>query len=221
MLTCAMFIDSLVSTGQVVLPHPVEAGGDVDLLALRDCLTSLDSRRRAEVAQPAPRLDVDWAVWAADSFFRACQLTVHRDVDSEHVDKLLPSREEVERGASAHWSVDLAFRYLPDLHRLASGVSPSDPLNVHLINWANDWPMSSVGVKATPDTRFEVDAVMADPCLRATYVDRIVDRADWARLTDPAVRRAVRDVFGGLEPWLPQVTAAIGKAEESHESASD
>ena len=69
---------------------------------------------------------------------------------------------------------------LPDLVRLARGVSAEDPLVTELIQLAGRWPLSAVGI--TGAAVGEVDAIATDPCSLRLYVDRIIARHDFQRL---------------------------------------
>ena len=48
--------------------------------------------------------------------------------------------------ASAHYAVDLVFRFLPDLLGFANSANREDPVCGAIRRWAIEWPLSSVGM---------------------------------------------------------------------------
>ena len=47
---------------------------------------------------------------------------------------------------STHYSVDLVFRFLPEVVIFARSAAAHDPLVEHLERFAREWPLSSVGM---------------------------------------------------------------------------
>lgn len=259
-MSIAQIIDALAESGELLLPAPTHrdpseaaaiAERERDAPALRDRLAALDAACRLEAPGIAPAFDAEAAQWAATMFCQACQFTVYRDADAETVAKALAPPPlgrhgdpgDRVRAASLHWSIDLVFRYLPDLYRLARGLSEADPLVAQLARWARAWPLSAVGIKtvangaseasasandqATDDAndqagvRDAIDEVLGHPCLAVIYVDRVIAQKDWARLIHPAVRKAVRQSFGGHEPWPHDVRVALEKVETAARAAAE
>ena len=112
---------------------------------------------------------------------------------------MLASREPDGRESSTHYSVDLALRYLPDLLRMTTDVSPNDPLNVHLRRWAEHWPLSSVGIEGVEVGAVEV--ILEHASLQRQYVDRVLERLDRSRMKDLRVREAARRALGPHQ-WI-------------------
>jgi hypothetical protein len=108
---------------------------------------------------------------------------------------------------SVHYSVDLTFRYLPDLYKLARSASQQDVLLTHLARWAVDWPLSSVGMAGVEPV--ELDDWVNDPCLLGLYVDRVIARNDVSRLGDRRVREAVEQALGLFPDLAPKIARAI------------
>ncbi|MBM4077860.1 MAG: hypothetical protein FJ267_19700 [Planctomycetes bacterium] len=92
------------------------------------------------------------------------------------------------------YSVDLVFRFLPDLVRIVKGMNSSDPLLERLKEWGRQWPLSSVSI---PDLLVtEIEPILADRCLSQLYADRIIESGSTDRLNDPRVREMIRGQFG-------------------------
>ena len=107
--------------------------------------------------------------------------------------------------ASLHYSVDLSFRFLPDLLRLARSEAEGDPLLRHIRQWAAAWPLSSVGI---PDLELgSIEPIVEHPCLLSIYCDRIIALRDRSRLGDSRVDGALAQAVGAMgeeidDPWL-------------------
>ena len=165
-------------------------------------------------------------------FERACRFLVYRDVDADAMEREFsaaipgvsgtpgvsssPGSASTPDGANpaVHYSVDLTFRFLPDLVKLARIASEQDPLVERLMAWARHWPLSSVGIGANVGP-VEIGPIVNHPCLLALYVDRVIARRDLTRLDDARVRDGVRQALGLYSELAPVVAAAV----ESYESS--
>lgn len=210
------FLSDLLLTGQVKIdshsaPTPDEKSQASEWLA--------DFERTWRLNQPGspPPFSVVAATWAAESFFRAAQLLMFRDLPAEEVNRSLtnvPAPDD--QLPENHYSVDLVFRFLPDLANFSQAIASDDPLTVQLRQWCCQWPLSSVGFKPWTDnvlelqasqnpqanvsqdtaTQLNVDAFIGNPCLRIMYVDRILQRQDRSRFDHPSVVDEIKRVVG-------------------------
>jgi hypothetical protein len=163
------------------------------------------------------------ARWAALSLYRGCQLSIFRELDEGAMDELLAAQCPTCEPASRHWSVDVVFRYLPDLVRHAAAARTDDPLIARLQGWCARWPLSSVGVKlaGAPLSESAVGEVAGHAGLLRLYSDRILAKKDWSRLAHPAVREAMAASLGAhAAMWTelpPELTPALppGEIDES------
>lgn len=169
-------------------------------------LIDYDSAVRHDFPGDAPALDIACAFWAARQFYLACKFAVYRDLPAEAMAQAFDEACPIASPAVRHYSVDLVFRFLPDLYRLARTASSEDPLCLQLLRWAGDWPLSSVGMSdANPS---DLGPILEHRGLRKLYADRIVAREDLRRLNFPEVRAAVRAALGAFEDLAPAVAAA-------------
>jgi hypothetical protein len=197
------FVDALLESGRVRVPSSRAAPADLEA-----AVAALDHEVRPGLAFEAPPLDVPVAAWALTILYRGCQSLVYRDIDADAVrDALSQPCPAAEQSPSVCYSADLAFRYLPDLLALARGVAADDPLVTGLTELARRWPLSSVGVKGLEG--LDVSSFVGDPALLQLYVDRIIERADQSRLTEPRVNEAVRTALGGYPELAPAIPAAF------------
>jgi hypothetical protein len=199
------FLNTLFDHGRVRVGHPDQPLPKDSLHQSGLLLVQYEDIRRLAFPGEPPPFSLPAAQWAATTFYRACQAATFRDLPAE----LLPEffREACPEGnlPSLHYSVDLVFQFLPDLSKLAGHVSPSDPLLEHLREWANQWPLSSVGMKdiSPPSLR----GIVEHPGLLQYYVDRVIARKDVTRMAHPDVRKATRralSLYQGLFPEFNQ-----------------
>jgi hypothetical protein len=239
--TLPAFLTSLFADGRVRVPLPGPLTG-TELAEAGETLAGFEAQYRQELPGTPPALCLPAARWAATMFYRACQFVAYRDVDAATIAEVLgeplptgaalPSKSEgdspifVERKlgqsperklgqslASVHYSVDLTFRYLPDLVTLARTAAEQDPLVDQLLAWGSHWPLSSVGIglPAAP----AIDGFAGDGCLLRLYVDRVLGRRDRARLADRRVREAVRQAVGAFAELAPEMAAAVEELEKA------
>lgn len=207
------FLRGLVDEGRVTVAPLVPLEEDA-LRAGDQVLAEFDARYRLDWPGEAPEFDGLIARRAAVAFYRACQFLVFRDLGAEAIAKELGTLPK-ENSPAAHYSVDLTWRLLPDLVRLAQTASSDDPLVQHLLAWGRRWPLSSVGVR-------QLDAVdpaplLAHDSLRQMYLDRIFALGDARRLADPAVRELARYAVGA-HPELAGALSATLTADDTAES---
>jgi hypothetical protein len=242
----ALFETGQVKVGPVAGPVVDSVGGETDGESSGgpnpiDVVCEWDAANRLEFPGDAPALVPATAQRAVDLFYRACQFTVYRDVDAQTVATLFaePVHESARGGpagevsprpahqarratAADHYTVDLIFRFLPELFRLAHRTSGADPLCDGLRLWAGQWPLSSVGMsssgmgEANPD---ELATVCDDGGLLRQYADRVIARRDVSRLADPRVRAAVQTALGYYDDLCLPVAKAI-KAYEATQLAA-
>lgn len=121
----------MLQTGNVMVPRTISPLAPDDQQAALVLLQELYDKDALNMPFSVPAFDGTAAVWAAGYVYFVCQLILLRDVDETELRRyLLPY--EGERSADAIYSADLILRFLPDLFRLASGLSPEDPLVVQL-----------------------------------------------------------------------------------------
>ena len=106
---------------------------------------------------------------------------------------------------SVHYSVDLTFRYLPGLLKLAR-VRRRAIRCSHLGRWAVEWPLSSVGMALIGPV--EIGPWARDRCLLGLYVDRVIACGDVGRLGDWRVREAVQEALGPFPELAPKMATA-------------
>ena len=201
------FVSSLLETGRVRVPPPGQSAA-TPLKGLEPAVAELERSIRPDLAFDPPALSPAAAGWALSTVYRGCQALVYREMEAAAVHEALSRPCPDNPSAAVCYSVDLSFRYLPDLLSLARGIAPADPLVAGLIALARAWPLSSVGVPGVAGP-YDLRPFIAHPSLRQLYVDRIIERADSSRLVDPTVVELVREALGGFADLAPKLHAAL------------
>jgi hypothetical protein len=204
------FLAVLFESGRVRVSPTREPLSKNELREVDDILATWERHLRDEFAGEAPMLLVPAARWAASALHRACQLTVYRDQavgPFVSLDDAVPEMAGQAYPVQVHYSVDLVFRFLPDLERLARGVARQDPLLEQIGLWAQAWPLSSVGMKSVVPQH--VDTLLEHAGMLRYYADRVIARRDVSRLSHPRVRDAVRHALGLYDDLAPELAAAL------------
>jgi len=210
-----LFLADLFDRGRVLVSH-VGSLSPEEMAAGDEILEAFETEYRKELPGNAPDLSMTSARWAAVNLYHACQFVVFRDADAATIDRTLQISYPESPSPSVHYSVDLTFRFLPDLLRLARTAAEQDPLLERLVDWGAQWPISSVGI---PDiSPVEIESFVDHPSMLGFYVDRIIARKDTSRLADSRVREAVLQALG-LFPELAPEMAHAAKGNDAEEIA--
>ncbi len=131
-----------------------------DIQAATKRLHEYYDRQVQELTGMVPSFHGNAAVWAAGFLYRAVQLVMLRDLGEEVVNDLLTPYEGHVIPETI-LSVDLSFRYIPNLMGLAKGLAPEDVLVKRLQDAARQWPFSSVGMKV--EGEMNIDVIINNP----------------------------------------------------------
>jgi hypothetical protein len=200
------FLETLFENGRVTAPDIAQLTSE-EIGAGDVALAAFEQQYRLDMPGRAPHFNPDAARWAGRKFFQACQFAVFRDIGEEVLNETLSEPFDFAMSPSSCYSVDLVFRYLPSLVKFASSAAQGDPLLEHLLHWARDWPLSSVGLPEVGET--EIDSFAENPSLMQLYVDRIIAVEDVSRLADPRVREGVRSALGEFGDTKNRIVNAI------------
>jgi hypothetical protein len=200
------FFDMLFSKGRVRLASD-EPPRPPDVEAAADDILRFERQYRFSLAGTPPAPSRGAVCWGAACLYRVAQFLVYRDLGPAQLARDLSQACPETPNPAVCYAVDLSFRFLPDLIRLARAASHSDPLTEQLLAWAGQWPLSSVGVSSV--TCGAIDGFMGDDSLRLLYVDRIIATRDTSRLGDDRVNDTVRAALGAFPELSPEIAAAV------------
>lgn len=203
------FLQGILEEGRVAVSPPAPVPQD-EIARADAVLVAFEQRYRLEMPGEPPPLHLPAARWAGFNFYHACRFVVHRDADAAALEAMLQSGSSAAATAAAHYSVDLVFRFLPDLMRMANQAAPDDPLVARLQHWAHSWPLSSVGMPGIEAT--EIDAIVDCPSLMILYVDRIFASGDRQRLQDERVMKAAQCAVGAYPELAGQLAPLLTAA---------
>ncbi|MDA7951153.1 MAG: hypothetical protein MPJ24_06660 [Pirellulaceae bacterium] len=212
-MTLSHFLHSLFSDGKLGVGK-VEPLDTIDFDLAEEILETFESQFRKEFPGEAPVFNTKVASWAGLLFYRACQFLLFREYNEEQIEAALPYPLEEKSTPSIHYSVDLVFRFIPELLRFAKDVSEKDPLVNHIKKWAKDWPLSSVGIEI--ESEINIDSIVEHPGLLRFYIDRIISREDKERVKDHRVQQEIISTAGPYPKLLEKISHLI-PAEETLE----
>jgi hypothetical protein len=203
------FITSLTAGVEIQVHSPDQPAPQFDAAAAAALREGREVAAN-ELAGEAPPLDLAAGGWAAVQFYCACQFLVCRDATAEKVTQILGAPCPVARSPATDFSVDLIFRFLPDLHERARRLAPDDPLVAALGLWARDWPLSSPGVVLEEPPVLETFRTW--PALWRLYVDRVMGRRAADRWRDQGVASQLRADLGAFPELIPAVAESLRRA---------
>lgn len=166
--------------------------GSDDQIQLHASIGRFDATARLHASGTPPPLCVPSACWAVQTMHFFARIFLDRIETNVAMPEHLVATEPTGRDACHHWSVDLAFRVLPDLERRCGNADALDPLRQTMRAVAGRWPLSSVGIdcEMAPASRA---VVLSNESLRACLLDRLMasnrdTMAAWPELSDDIAR---------------------------------
>ncbi|QIF04731.1 hypothetical protein G5S37_25425 [Roseimicrobium sp. ORNL1] len=142
-----------------------------------------------------PPFKPDVALDALRCLYRICHGLVDRALPAGDIEDIFSDMPPAPVDAGDMLSADVALRHLPTIHRWAKSLSADDPLVLGLSAIGLRFPLSSVGMGPLP-LPLDLAPLKRHPQIWRWYVDRVIERQDESRLTDPEVKAAVRDALG-------------------------
>jgi len=199
------FLQSLFSDGELNIPRPESAFDERQAL---DAVTQFERVWRCELPGDPPEFVAESAVKAAQILMAVCQAVIHREINIEQTEQTIDQAcLTTDDTPSLHYSVDLVFRYLPQVDERARRISESDALLDLLKTLGRRWPLSSVGTKGC--VLDQLPTALQHPSLWRMYVDRIISTKDVSRVNIPSVRDAVAAALGPFPHLAPEFSTAI------------
>ncbi|EEF58749.1 hypothetical protein [Pedosphaera parvula] len=201
------FLNALAESGSVIVTQDFREEVEPEA---EEVLKEMDRLYRSHLPGKAPDFVPEAALWGAKMLYRGCQFLVCRDIDGDIVSKAMQEACPLPHSPATDYSVDLTFRFLPDLIGMTRGVSSGDPLLQALLKIATEWPLSSVGVTGVEGVN--VSHFISDRCLRQLYIDRILERNDLTRLGSLEVNQAIKESLGAHVELCPTVAEKMQSA---------
>lgn len=205
------FFELLLSEGRPSLGTD-EAPSPADVAAATQFVLDHERTFRLTLTGRPPTPSKGAAAWGARMFYRGAQFFAYRQLAKQALTQELSAPCPELASPSVCYAVDLTFRFLPDLLRLARSAAQHDPLVERLQAWAAEWPLSSVSIAGV--TPRSLDGFIDDPSLRMLYIDRILASKDLSRLNDHRVRAAVRGALGAFPERAPEIAAGLTAANK-------
>ncbi len=119
-----------------------------------------------------PDFNSDVALWAAEFMYVSAQLIIYRENHSNELQDILPNEEFVVT-PSTLMSVDICFRFIPDLLKELKLIDGEDKLIPILESKLQKWYYSAVNSEVEIENK-DWDVVIQSPCLTQLYINRII-----------------------------------------------
>jgi MoxR-vWA-beta-propeller ternary system domain bpX4 len=187
------FLTNLIQEGKAHLEGEIQPFEPEDLKSAAAFLHSVYLDDALDMPDAPPQYFEPAALWAAQFLYHALQCTILRNLDDDTVNKLLEDFPEAAT-PEAIYSIDLCFRYMPNLFSLAKGLAPDDVLVKILKKNALFWNFSSVGMDLEQDVSHGI--ILEHPSLRIAYIDRIIQSKDIKRVNTEQVKELVQIALG-------------------------
>ncbi len=144
-----------------------------------------------------PAFDSAAALWAAETVYYASQFILFRENDETKMEDYFPSFQFDVTPATI-LSVDLCFRFLPDMLRQLSLIDAEDSLIVILEKYLKTWHFS--GINYTLDFKeIELEVIFSNPCLQQLYLNRITTHKNIPLAKLPKINQLLKANFGIFE----------------------
>lgn len=208
------FLESLFDNGRVKVPAPQEIQAD-DRNAAEKLLLQSEATWRLDQPIGLPEFNVSAGMWSAELVFRAAQFQVFRDVNPEDIQTAFKLAGPDGDSPSSHYSVDLCFKYLPDILRMSSLASSEDPLNDEMSQLLSHWPLSAIGVKSVePPVRGDA---FKHQGLWRMFVDRVIAKGDERLMAEPQIQQSIEVAVGAFPDLVPACQKQIKEREKLSE----
>lgn len=220
------FLQQLLETGRCKVPYgQLELCAATEISQANQLLTEFEAGYRNSLPfSPSGFIAADATV-AAVNLYYACQFILKREIEEAKMVQVFASEacQFSQTGVSEEsiYSTDLVFRFLPDLFRLARTKSSKDALLIHLRRWGQRWPLSSIGIGdklflEDHDQKLDLTVIEHSEFLTRLYLDRVLQRQDESRISEPWVRQRLQAELG----LYPNLAGKIGQVLNEQTAAA-
>ncbi len=187
-------IKTLREKEEVMLYENILSRSEEEKKMLLNFLTAEYQKEATHYPFIAPDFHADAALWAAETVYIAAQLMLYRQHSIGELEELFPTAE-FSVNASTMLSVDLCFRFVPDMLRQLKLIDQEDWLIVVLEKRLSQWHYSGIHYEL-PIENLDFDVVFADDCLQQLYLDRIVKYKNTRLSNQTRFNALIRSNFG-------------------------
>lgn len=205
----ARVITQLFEDGRLILESD-QPPSEKELLAAEDVVCDFERTFRETFAPEPPIADHAVIRWSLERFYWAAQRIAYQHLDQTWNEK---DSSPPAMTPESCYSVDIVFRFLPDLVRLSRSSETNSQLTETLQRWARDWPFSSVGIALSEEVN--IDGFLSHPSLRMMYIDRVIATGDASRLDNELVLESVKAAIGANPQLAPTLHELIQQKEQT------
>lgn len=200
-MTLGEFLRDLFEGKRTRVAAPYDLG-EIEISEAREFLANFESLYRLNIPGEPPRLDLEAALWAAVHYYKACQYAVFREHGPDFA--FTPAERAIAalESPDSHYSVDLVFRFLPDLMAFCRSAT-EDPLHQELLKWARQWPLSAVGIIEAHEV--DIAPLLGSASLMQVYADRAIESGDVRALQSARGAQAIEESLGLYQELAPEL----------------
>lgn len=142
-----------------------------------------------------PNFDGEAALWAAKLLYYSAHFIVHRQNSLKELPEVLSAFLK-EITPSCLTSADLFLKFLPQVCNELRRIDHEDVVLAFLEDKIlSEWIFSSVGY-LEQNQIIQLDLILKDPCLKALFLNRIIERKDNNWIRHPKVFELVTQMLG-------------------------
>ncbi|MFK7776023.1 MAG: hypothetical protein AB8F94_28120 [Saprospiraceae bacterium] len=145
----------------------------------------------------SPEFHPQAALWAAEISYYACQFILFRENDEAKMEDFFPAFQ-FEVSPSTILSVDLCFRFIPDMLRQLSLIDSEDSLIAILEKYLKTWHFSGINYSLNLKD-LDLNIIFTDPCLQQLYLNRITTYKNIHLAKSPKINQLLKANFGIFE----------------------
>lgn len=187
------FFTNLLNKGSATIENTLINFDADDIFKLKIVLENYYHEDKLEMPYKAPEFNIDACLWSAKYLYCATHLVILRELDNTKIEEFLQDFNG-KITADVIYSVDLCFRYLPQVFNFAKNLSPEDFLVKKLTKTAYDWGFSSFGIELEPP--FDSKEILKNKSLTYAYIDRILENKDKKRIDTNEISNLLKEATG-------------------------
>ncbi|MCE3296016.1 MAG: hypothetical protein K0R65_1730 [Crocinitomicaceae bacterium] len=146
-----------------------------------------------------PAFNPQAALWAARYLYTAAQVILFRKALAPETETFLKTPgPEINPGTIL--SVDLCFRFMPDIMEQLHVIDSEDPLLPVFEEQLRQWHYSGMRYELEND-KLEMQVYLDDPCLRQLYCERVVRNKNIRLAQKAEIQTLIRSYMGMYETF--------------------
>ncbi|MGY6648574.1 hypothetical protein [Wenyingzhuangia sp. IMCC45574] len=189
------FLDGLFTTGQLKVEKEILVFTDEDINKTQELLLAyFESYRFTFPNSNTIHFDTNAGIWATQYLYRLCQSLLLRELSEEEAVSILPKYNGTKT-KNEILSVDLIFRFIPQIFNISKSLTPSDILVKELQNLATNWSLSLFEIAENIKT----ESIEANNTLLEIYCNRLIEHNFTKGITSEIIKQQILIQLGDYQ----------------------